>query len=121
MTDDFDFKKHPFEKRVIESERIKSKFPDRIPIIVERYKKSKENVPFLDKHKYLVPFDMTFGQFVYVIMKRLYGKCNSEQSIFLFINGMIPCLTDNMQTLHNQHKDKDGFLYCTYTVQNTFG
>lgn len=42
----------------------------------------------IDKKKYLVPSDLTCGQFVYVIRKRL--KLPAEKAIFLFVNGVIP-------------------------------
>jgi GABA(A) receptor-associated protein len=59
--------RHPFEQRCNESKRIREKYADRIPIIVEVAKRS--SLPPLDKCKYLVPQDLTVGQFVYVIRK----------------------------------------------------
>lgn len=60
---------HTFEQRRTESERVRAKYPDRIPVICEKIEKSK--VEDIDKKKYLVPSDLTCGQFVYVIRKRL--------------------------------------------------
>ena len=57
------------EERIQESERIKEKYADRIPVIVERT--SSSNLPELDKHKFLVPNTLTVGQFLYVIRKRI--------------------------------------------------
>ena len=53
---------HTLEKRKNESSRIRDKYPDRIPVIVERANKS--DMPEIDKKKYLVPGDLTVGQFV---------------------------------------------------------
>jgi GABA(A) receptor-associated protein len=50
-------------------ERVRSKYPDRIPVICE--KAAKSNVPDIDKKKYLVPSDLTVGQFVLVVRKVL--------------------------------------------------
>lgn len=50
-----------FEKRRAEGEKIRRKYPDRIPVIVEKVPKSK--LQDLDKKKYLVPSDLTIGQF----------------------------------------------------------
>ena len=75
---------HTVEQRKAESERIRAKYPDRIPVICEKTEKS--NVQDIDKKKYLVPADLTCGQFVYVIRKRL--KLPAEQAIFLFVNGI---------------------------------
>ncbi|CAD5316050.1 unnamed protein product [Arabidopsis thaliana] len=40
---------HPLERRQIESSRIREKYPDRIPVIVERAERS--DVPNIDKKK----------------------------------------------------------------------
>ena len=107
-----------FEKRKAEAERILKKFPDRIPIIVER-SNTCTNVPDIDKQKYLVPSDLTVGQFVYVVRKRI--KLASEQAVFVFINNYLPPTASLMSSLYSTHKAKDGFLYMTYSGENTFG
>ena len=68
---------HPFEARLDEAQRIKSKFPGRVPIIVERANKS--DLPVIDKNKFLVPGDLTVSQFVFVVRKRL--ALSPEQSL----------------------------------------
>lgn len=73
----------------------------------------------IDKKKYLVPSDLTCGQFVYVIRKRL--KLPAEKAIFLFVNGSIPPTAAMLNTVYEQHKDKDGFLYISYSDENVFG
>ncbi|KAF8911953.1 autophagy-like protein 8 precursor [Gymnopilus junonius] len=89
---------HPFEKRKAEAERIRQKYPDRIPVICE--KADRTDIPTIDKKKYLVPSDLTVGQFVYVIRKRI--KLAPEKAIFIFV-------------------DEDNFLYVSYSGENTFG
>merc|ERR1712004_718275 len=56
---------HPFEKRRAEGEKIRRKYPDRVPVIVE--KSPKARIGDLDKKKYLVPSDLTVGQFYFLI------------------------------------------------------
>ena len=46
--------KYTFDKRKAESERIKERYPDRLPIIVEKNSNCKM-LPDIDKNKYLVP------------------------------------------------------------------
>ena len=75
-----EFKKLPLEKRREESARILAKYPDRIPVIVE--KNGGSSVPDIDKCKFLVPTDLTIGQFVYVVRKRI--RLEPEKAIFLF-------------------------------------
>jgi GABA(A) receptor-associated protein len=78
--------KETLEKRKAESERIRSKYPDRIPVICEKAEKS--NIPDIDKKKYLVPSDLTVGQFVYVIRRRI--KVDPNTNIFIFVNNVLP-------------------------------
>jgi GABA(A) receptor-associated protein len=74
------------EKRKAEAERIRQKYPDRIPVICEKVDKS--DIPTIDKKKYLVPADLTVGQFVYVIRKRI--KLSPEKAIFIFVEEILP-------------------------------
>ena len=105
------------EQRAFESSRIRAKYPDRIPVIVEKSPKS--DVPELDKKKYLVPSDLTVGQFVYVIRKRV--KLSAEKAIFVFVNNALPPTASLMSTIYEENKDEDGFLYIQYSGENTFG
>lgn len=127
------------EKRKQEAGRIRDKYPDRIPVIVEKADKS--DIVDIDKKKcatiasaavpprrtwslltpklhndltagccrtgcrYLVPADLTVGQFVYVIRKRI--KLSPEKAIFIFVNNVLPptgapphcwCRTASLQT-----------------------
>lgn len=112
--------KHTYNERKAESQRIMTKYPDRIPIICEKNIKS-HKTPDIDKTKYLVPHDLTVGHFLYVIRKRL--KINQETAIFLFIEnkGIIPSSISLITEIYNFHKDDDGFLYLTYSFENVFG
>lgn len=86
-----DTNKIPTEKRKAEAERIRQKYPDRIPVICEKVEKS--DIPTIDKKKYLVPADLTVGQFVYVIRKRI--KLSPEKAIFIFVNEILPPTAGN--------------------------
>jgi len=108
---------HPFEKRKAEAERIRSKYADRIPVICEKVEKS--DIATIDKKKYLVPADLTVGQFVYVIRKRI--KLSPEKAIFIFVDEVLPPTAALMSSIYEEHKDEDGFLYITYSGENTFG
>merc|ERR1711998_656410 len=89
---------HPLERRKSEAERIRAKYPDRIPVICE--KSDRSDIPDIDKKKYLVPADLTVGQFIYVI-------------------NVIPPTAHLMSTIYEEQKDEDGFLYITYSGENT--
>lgn len=111
-------KKFDFKTRSAESRRIIEKYPERIPIIVEKNENS-NNVPEIDKQKFLVPNDLNVGQFLYIIRKRLQLK--PEQAIFAFVNNSLPSTSSSVAEIYNTQKDEDGFLYFIYSGENTFG
>lgn len=55
-------------------------------VICEKVEKS--DIATIDKKKYLVPADLTVGQFVYVIRKRI--KLSPEKAIFIFVDEVLP-------------------------------
>lgn len=106
-------------------------------------------IVFVKKCRYLVPSDLTVGQFVYVIRKRI--QLSAEKAIFIFVDNVLPptglflvavhhavyfCFIQFdvlcphgvlmvagalMSTIYDEKKDEDGFLYVTYSGENTFG
>uniref|UniRef100_A0A803NVI6 Autophagy-related protein n=1 Tax=Cannabis sativa TaxID=3483 RepID=A0A803NVI6_CANSA len=89
----------------------------KVAVIVEKAERS--DIPNIDKKKYLVPADLTVGQFVYVIRKRI--KLSAEKAIFIFVDSVLPPTGGLMSTIYEEKKDDDGFLYVTYSGENTFG
>ncbi|KAE9268615.1 hypothetical protein PR003_g31385, partial [Phytophthora rubi] len=88
-----------------------------VQVICEKADRS--DIPDIDKKKYLVPADLTVGQFVYVIRKRI--KVSPEKAIFIFINNVLSPTAALMSNVYKEQKDSDGFLYVTYSGENTFG
>ena len=95
---------HPFEKRRSEGEKIRRKYPDRVPVIVEKAPKAR--IGDLDKKKYLVPSDLTVGQFYFLIRKRI--SLRPEDALFFFVNNVIPPTSATMGSLY-QVKIKRNF------------
>ncbi|XP_004066862.1 gamma-aminobutyric acid receptor-associated protein-like 2 [Oryzias latipes] len=108
---------HSVEHRCIESAKIRSKYPDRVPVIVEKV--SGSQIVDIDKRKYLVPSDITVAQFMWIIRKRI--QLPSEKAIFLFVDKTVPQSSITMGQLYDKEKDEDGFLYVAYSGENTFG
>ena len=156
-----------FERRREEGERIRKKYPDRVPvrlarllmnfhhtnfktfiaflcsikIIVEKAPKSR--ICDLDKRKYLVPNDLTVGQFYFLIRKRI--QLRAEDALFFFVNNQIPPTSATIGTLyqvkfkfelnkikifsqnnfpnhkHKDHADEDKFLYIAYSDESVYG
>ena len=102
-------------KRKAEAEKIRKKYEDRIPVIVERAPRA--DIADIDKKKYLVPGDLTVAQFTYVIRKRI--KLSAEQALWVFVeteeNGkksqVLPPTSHTMAAVYHDYKDEDQFLY----------
>jgi GABA(A) receptor-associated protein len=102
-----------------EADRIREKYPDRIPVIVAKAGKAGD-VPEIDKNKFLVPMDLTVGQFQYVIRKRL--KLPPCKALFLFIDGACPPTSSLMSVVYETSRDdRTQFLFVTYSLESTFG
>jgi|TARA_B100001059_G_C17451302_1_gene387577 GABA(A) receptor-associated protein len=116
--DNMDFKKEfSLEQRTKEAQRVLTKYPDRIPIICEKVKKSKLDP--MTKKKYLVPWDLTIGQFVFILRRRM--TLPAEKGIFLFVGNTIPPTSSTVKEIYTQYHSKDGFLYIQYSDENVFG
>eukprot|EP00928_Gymnodinium_smaydae_P037101 TRINITY_DN25810_c0_g4_i2.p1 TRINITY_DN25810_c0_g4~~TRINITY_DN25810_c0_g4_i2.p1 ORF type:complete len:124 (-),score=30.70 TRINITY_DN25810_c0_g4_i2:135-506(-) len=113
----------PFEKRSAEASRILAKYPDRIPVICERGPRS--DLPEIEKRKFLVPGTMLCGEFKYIIHKHINQTASvaiaSDQTIYLFVAGTSPKTGALMSEIYEQYKASDGFLYITYSAENTLG
>lgn len=108
---------HSFEKRKEECIRILKKHSDRIPIIVCKSENCK--LPDIDKQKFLVPKTMNLGQFIYIIRKRI--KLDSNEALFILVNNTLKTSCESIESIYESEKDKDNFLYITYSSENTFG
>jgi len=107
------------EKYVIQKEVdvIKQKYPTYIPIIVRPRDK---NIRIL-KYKYLVGSDINVGQFLNIIRNKI-TDIKSGESIFIFINNIVPIQTMSLSSIYNLYKDEEtGMLFITICRENTFG
>jgi GABA(A) receptor-associated protein len=108
----------PLNERKDESERIKNKYPDRVPCIVELSSSIKDIT--LDKNKYLVPNDLTCGQLLYIIRKRI--KMGPEKALFMYVSEKnLPPSSSLLSQVYSDFSDQDGFLYLRVEHENTFG
>lgn len=104
-----------------EIDLIISKYPDRVPVYVRKAPNAKDNIDDLEKHKYLIPVDMTMGNFLCVIRKHV--KLSPSQAIFIFIskkNILVPN-SSMFGEIYKQYVDEDKMLHLDYTGENTFG
>tara|TARA_B100001094_G_scaffold333260_1_gene409968 strand:- start:5425 stop:5769 length:345 start_codon:yes stop_codon:yes gene_type:complete len=109
-------KEKDFNFRLNESKKILEKYPDKIPLIIEK----SENCEYtIEKNKYLIPKDIKIQQLFYIIRKRI--KIKDSEAIFVYINKKLPSSSSYISEIYDTNKDEDGFLYITYSTENTFG
>lgn len=98
---------------------IRSRFPNKLPVIVERYVRER-TLPLLDKTKFLVPFELTLGQFLCLLRNKI--DLESTQALFLLVaEKSMSCMSSSMGEVYGRYSDADGFLYITYASQEMFG
>ncbi|XP_018566205.1 microtubule-associated proteins 1A/1B light chain 3C-like isoform X2 [Anoplophora glabripennis] len=98
---------------------IRSRFPTKIPVIVQRYPKE-SSLPEMDKSKFLVPQEITVSQFQTIIRNRI--KLNPNQALYLLVNNRsMMSLSLTLAEVYTIHAHCDGFLYITYASQDVFG
>jgi len=106
-----------------EARRIRERHPDKVPIICERSPYA-AGLPDLAASKFLVPGGMACGEFKYMIHKQLRarsGDGSAEQTIYMFVDGLAPKTSTPMADLYAKFCAEDGFLYITYSAENTLG
>eukprot|EP01089_Gocevia_fonbrunei_P010278 TRINITY_DN2291_c0_g1_i1.p1 TRINITY_DN2291_c0_g1~~TRINITY_DN2291_c0_g1_i1.p1 ORF type:complete len:130 (+),score=23.25 TRINITY_DN2291_c0_g1_i1:117-506(+) len=112
---------HDFDKRKLLSAKMRTSYPDRVPVIVERHQRSR-TVPEISKTKFLSPDDLTVAQFMMEIRQHM--DLNPTHALFLFVgsdNSSVPNPGALMIQVYDQHKDEDGFLYVSYAGEKSFG
>jgi len=108
-----------FALRRDEVGQIRSKFPNKVPVIVEKYAKEK-SLCQMDKTKFLVPQELTMSQFVTIIRNRM--SLNANQAFYLLVNNRsIASMSMTLAEIYNEERDEDGFLYMSYASQEMFG
>ena len=108
--------KENFKKSV---EKILTRYPNKVPVYVTKSKNDK-TLKNIEKNKFIVPDDITIGQFLTIIRKRI--DLNHEMALFIFINdSILPLQSATMKNLYYEYKNKDKLLELQYCGENTFG
>jgi GABA(A) receptor-associated protein len=106
------------QTRSAEIKRLLTKYPHKIPIIIEK-DKSCTLTSELHANKFLVPEDLSVAQLLYTLRKRI--MLPPEQAIFVFFNQQMVNSTTPLKTIYDQYKKDDHILYAVYSNESTFG
>lgn len=111
----FKFKKENSLKiRQLKLQNIKNNFPDKIPLIIQKYKNSK--LPEYQRDKFLVPNYFTINDLINFFKKRFNIGAEFELILYLNEDNCIESKNLSITEIYDQYKDQeDGFLYLYYT------
>ena len=111
----FKFKKENSLKiRQLKLQNIKNNFPDKIPLIIQKYKNSK--LPEYQKDKFLVPDFFTINDLINFFKKRFNIGAEFELILYLNEDNYVESKNLSITEIYDQYKDQeDGFLYLYYT------
>jgi microtubule-associated protein 1 light chain len=109
-----------FNERKKKCNLLLSKYPDKIPVILEKSKVDKY-LPKIDKSKLLVSQDMTVSNIIKLLKSNL--KINENTSIYIIIakKNVMVSGSQSIFSIYQEHKNDDGFLYLEYCTENVFG
>jgi GABA(A) receptor-associated protein len=93
-----------------EAIKLREKYPDRIPVVVNT-----TDDLVINRSKYLVPQDLTLGEFIIVLRKRINIK--ACEAIYMFINGKIYPSNMQLKTICGENN----FINVSVAKESTFG
>ena len=101
-----------------ESSALLSKFPDRIPVILEKDPRSdlKEMKPNL-----IISRELSVSQLTFLIRTKI--QLSKDSALFLLVSGKYNIVGEMlMGDIYERYKDpEDGFLYITYASELSWG
>ena len=112
------------DNRIEESNKIISKHPGYIPVIIEST--NTEIINTIKKRKFLCPGEVSSSYLMCSIRKNI--KLDSSKALFMFSDNSLISgqqimgeVYKNYKIKHNITRYDDNFLYITLTCENTFG
>jgi hypothetical protein len=102
---------------MVDHSAIIRKYPNRVPVIL-----LPQGDLTIDKTKFLIPKEYTFGQFVSYIVKHHVKGSDSKKAIYFFTkqNVLVP-VTKTMSEIFDEHRYVDNTLPLNVREENTFG
>lgn len=118
---EFKYKTEIPDPRVRKEEcmKIRSKHPEKVPILFQRDPKSQ--IKELPKTKYLISKDMSVNHFLLLLRDKL--ELGPADAFFLLVAGKYSILGEQtMEEIYNKFRDpEDDFLYLMYSTEQVWG
>ena len=111
------------EERKQQFQDIHENYPDKIPVVCQKSKRSK--IKPLEKTKYLIDCDFPVSNFEALIRGRL--EMTNIDGLFFFVNKdnkkliSLRISDQPMSEIYNEFKDEDGFLYIFFDKEQIWG
>jgi GABA(A) receptor-associated protein len=102
-----------------EAARILAKYPDKVPVVVIRARGARASMPELKKWKYVVPRDLTLGQFMYLLRRHM--TLPPEEALFLFVGNTLVPSGERVADVWARYRSEDGALHVVYSGESAFG
>ena len=107
------------QDRKSECEQLLKAYPEKIPLIIEP-QNSVGNKLFMDQNKFLVPKMYTFHELLFLIRKKL--KIHQDEALYVTVkSSYFPVMSRSINSIYNEYKDPDGFLYIYYSSEAIWG
>ncbi|KAK1444622.1 hypothetical protein BgAZ_105280 [Babesia gibsoni] len=104
---------------------LRSRFHNRIPIICLAKAQSTVRI---ERSKFLVPANMMYAEFKYVLQKHLLCQAMNSPDFFgknmtlhVYVNDMVPKSQTHIGELYRKHRSDDGVLYLMYSNECSLG
>jgi len=121
--DNFNFiKEKSFDERVQLSQKILSRHPYKVPIIVETSNRHLK----LSRNKFVVPNDIKMGQFIFTLRKYIDNITSDEALFLLCVNerdrhGILAPVASLIGECYDSFQTECGFLLIRVEKESTFG
>ena len=100
--------------------KVKQKYPTHIPVLID----VRVSMMHVENRviKFIIPPDITFAHMLIKVREKLTYKLPPEMALFIYINGTIPVMSQNISHIREIcAPDIDGFYTVSVIGENAFG
>ena len=99
--------------------QLRERYPNRIPIVINEMKDTDFKLRKIKKNKFLVPKEMTMGEFIAHVRK--YADIKSTECIYFLVNKLLVPTSQTLGSLDHETSFPDKMLHMVLCKENAFG